>query len=334
MRIRISNHPGQVPDTGTVVPTPKMLKDRLAPWSVAMCKKYDFGYIITQELLTTDYNIYVTILDISKPVALYAHCEKPTVALQYTKEGEILCQLNNQDKLLLKTSHYNLFYLDADVYVLHPSPGISQSLLIEVCPAYLKDLLYAHDLLNEMMQQHLHQANNNGGVLFPARINGKVKNILYEMYQSNKTGHSLYLEMKAHIYRLLSAYDEDITLIEYLDNVRASKNEKIILAVKHHIIEYPHIHECSLDNLAKKFSINASSLKGNFRKQCNIALGDFVQQQCILKAQELVLLGIDSIGDIATQLGYTDVSNFSRAFRNYVGCSPNEMRLHTKKIQK
>lgn len=330
--MQISNALQLIHDTGEAVPVPKVLKERLVSWATIICKEYDFGNIIIQELKTADYNIYITVFNITKPVKLYVYWEKPTVALQYTREGEIICRLNNQDRILLEASRYNLFYLANGSYSLHPPSGISESMHIEIGPAYLKDLLSAHTPLQKMMQ-NLYEANTTGGVLFPARINGKVKNILHEVYQTNKTGHSLYLEMKAQIYRLLSAYDEEITLTHYLDSIQASKTAKTILAVKQYIIDYPHIHECSLDSLAKQFAISPSALKVNFKKQCDISLGDFVQQQCILKAQQLVLLSIDAIRDIALQLGYTDVSNFSRAFRNYMGCSPNEMRLHPERYK-
>ncbi|HEU4606903.1 MAG TPA: AraC family transcriptional regulator [Chitinophagaceae bacterium] len=328
--MQISNHPEQAQDAGAIVPVPKALKDRLASWATITCKEYDFGTVILQQLSAADYSIYIATFQISKPAKLYALRHGAAVVLQYTREGEIIYRLNNQEKMLLETTRYNLFYLTNAITILQPPAGISESLLIEIGADYLKDLLAAHAPLQKMME-NLDHADTDNSLLFPAHMNGKVKNIIYEMCQTDKTGHSLHLEMKAQIYRLLSAYDEDVTLTHYLESVQASKTAKTILAVKYYIIEHPHIHDCSLDNLAKRFAISASTLKMNFKKQCDISLGDFVQRSCILKAKELVLLGIDSIRDISLQLGYTDVSNFSRAFRNYMGCSPNEMRMHPEK---
>jgi AraC-like DNA-binding protein len=183
------------------------------------------------------------------------------------------------------------------------------------------------------MLDMLHGQHKTGELLQPAKMNGKVRNIIHEMYQCRKTGPSLYLEMKAHIYGLLSAYDEELTSVSDLENIHASKTEKIIMAVKQYISNYPHIHECSLENLSRKFYISPSALKLHFKKHCQVSLGDFVQQQCLLKAAELLLLGIDPVRDIAQQLGYTDVSNFSRAFRNYTGWSPNEVKLHPERFK-
>ncbi|WP_188316173.1 helix-turn-helix transcriptional regulator [Chitinophaga agrisoli] len=328
--MQLSNHPQH--DTGRVVPVPRELKNRLVPWATSHCKEYDFGHALLQELITPDYGIYITSFDVQFPAKMHATWDRPTVTLQYTREGEILCRINNQEKIMLEGSKYNLFYLTAGAYVLQPLPGISESLHIEIGPTYLKDLLTAHAPLQKMMH-NLYAANTSGGILFPARMTGKVKSIIHEMYQSRKAGHSLQLEMKTLIYRLLCAYDDEITLNNYLETVQASKTSKLILGVRHHIIDYPHIHECSLDQLSKRFNISPSSLKVNFKKQCDISLGDFVQQQCIIKAQQLLLLGIDSIRDIALQLGYTDVSNFSRAFRKYMGCPPNEMKLHPERYR-
>lgn len=325
--MQISFQPEQVDGTGKIVPVPVELKGLLVPWTDSQCISYDFGTIIRQVLATPDYRIYASVFSIHRPVTLFPSWDAPTIALQYTRQGKILSRLNGSEDVILDPSRYSLFHVAAGKHVLRPQPGLSESLRIEISPDYLQELLVAHPQL-QCMLDNLHQHHQTGALLPPVRMNGKVKNIIHDIYQCRKTGPSLYLELKAHIYGLLSAYDDEITLADDLGNLQATKTEKIVIEVKQYIGDFPHIHECSLENLSKRFCISPSALKLHFKKQCHVSIGDYVQQQCILKAQQLLQLGADPIRDIAIQLGYTDVSNFSRAFRNYMGCSPNELRTH------
>lgn len=330
--MQLSFQPDQLNGGGKIIPVPSELKGLLVPWASYQCVSYDFGTVIRQVLSTPDYKLHAAIFSITRPVTLHPYWDSSTIALQYIRQGKIISRLNDAHDLVLEPSRYSLFHVAAGEHISQPQEGITESLRIEISPAYLKELLSAHPLLQKMLDD-FHEQHITGELLPPVRMNGKVKNILHEIYQCRKTGASLYLEMKAHLYGLLSAYDEELTLASDLENIQASKTEKTIIAVKQYIINYPHIHECSLENLSKMFNISTSALKLHFKKQCLISLGDFVQQQCLLKAQELLLLGIDPVRDISQQLGYTDVSNFSRAFRNYMGCSPNEVKLHPERFR-
>ena len=316
---------------GNIVPVPCDLKVLLAPWADAECTSYDFGMIVQQVLSTPDYQVHITLFNFLRPVTLYPSWDTATIALQYIKQGRILSRLSGSEEIVLESSRYNLFHVAAGKHFSQPQEGLSESLRIDLSPAYLQELLSAHPQLQKMLEL-LHNQHRTGELLAPARMNGKVKNIIHEIYQCKKTGPSLYLEIKAHIYSLLSAYDEELTLANDLENIQGSKTEKIMMAVKQYISDYPHIHECSLEKLSRKFLVSPSALKLHFKKHCHMSLGDFVQQQCLLKAKELLLLGIDTIRDISQQLGYTDVSNFSRAFRNYMGCTPNEVKLHPERF--
>ncbi|WP_158642734.1 AraC family transcriptional regulator [Chitinophaga japonensis] len=309
------------------MPVPWELKKYLAPWAGAECLSYDFGIIIRQVLATADFRICASVLNITRPVQLYPYWDTPAIALQYIRQGSICACLNGTAEVSLDASRYSLFHIRAGQHVYRPQEGLSELLRIEISPRFLQELQAAHPLLQQMLD-NLRKGHQTGELLYPARMNGKVKHILHEIYQCRKTGPSLHLEMKAHIYSLLSAYDEEITLAHNLESIQASKMEKTLLAVKHYITDYPHIHECSLESMSRHFNISSSALKLNFKRQYHISLGDFVQQQCMLKAQQLLAGGADPVRDIALQLGYTDVSNFSRAFRNYTGRSPHEMRIH------
>lgn len=331
--MQLSFKPDQLNGSGgRPAPVPCELKGLLAPWAEAQCTSYDFGTIIRQVLDTPEYQVHSAIFDFTRPMTLYPTWESSTVALLYIKQGKIISRLKDNEDTILDPFRYSLFHVAAGKYISQPQAGLNESLRIEIRPDFLQELLDAHPQLHQMLNT-LHEQDLTGELLSPGRMTGKVKNIIHDIYTCRKSGPSLYLEMKAHIYSLLAAYDEELTLVNDLEHIQASKTEKTIMAIRKFVSGYPHIHECSLESLSKKFNISQSALKVNFKRQCQVSLGDFVQQQCLLKARELLLLGIDPVRDISQQLGYTDVSNFSRAFRNYMGCSPNEVKLHPEKYR-
>lgn len=321
------NNPPQQNAIGKAAPIPRELKKYLVSWADVECLAYDFGVIVRQTFVTADYSIHITLFQISAPVTLYPSWNSPTIALQYIREGKVLTRLKNGEEMALDASKYYLFHIAPGQHISYLLPGMSESLRIEINPTYLKDLLDAHPKLQNMLNE-LHKSSQTALLLSPAALNGKVKNILHNMYQCRKSGPSLQLEMKAHIYELLSAYDEEITLADDLETIQTSQTEKKIVAVQQYVIQHPHIHECSMESLSRQFNISMSLLKTHFKKQYSISLGEFVQHQCINKARELLLSGVAPVQDIAFQLGYTDVSNFSRAFRNHMGYSPNLLRLY------
>jgi two-component system response regulator YesN len=57
-----------------------------------------------------------------------------------------------------------------------------------------------------------------------------------------------------------------------------------------------------------------------------ISLWDYLNRFRIQKAKELLLLTDESITAIAADVGYEDISYFSRVFREIAGCSPRAFR--------
>ena len=80
----------------------------------------------------------------------------------------------------------------------------------------------------------------------------------------------------------------------------------------------------TIPQLARAVHINECYLKKGFREMYGCSVFDFVQQQRVQKARHLLLEGRHSIQDIALELGYSNTSNFTNAFRKLNGCSPSD----------
>ena len=82
----------------------------------------------------------------------------------------------------------------------------------------------------------------------------------------------------------------------------------------------------SLVELSETIGVSKSYLSRIFKIDIGISIWDYLNRFRIQKAKELLLLTDESISAIAAQVGYQDISYFSRVFREIVGCSPRSYR--------
>jgi YesN/AraC family two-component response regulator len=91
-------------------------------------------------------------------------------------------------------------------------------------------------------------------------------------------------------------------------------------------IQQNHARSFSLIELADSIGVSKSYLSRIFKLDTGISLWDYLNRFRIQKAKELLLLTDASITAIAADVGYEDVSYFSRVFRELAGCSPRAYR--------
>lgn len=88
-----------------------------------------------------------------------------------------------------------------------------------------------------------------------------------------------------------------------------------------------------LDNLSENLTIpivaahvgtNQCYLKKGFKEVFGMTLFEFIQENRMIKAQHLLSMENPNITDIAFQVGYSSLSSFSQAYKNFFGVSPSD----------
>ncbi len=86
----------------------------------------------------------------------------------------------------------------------------------------------------------------------------------------------------------------------------------------------------TLNILAKKYNISASSLSHRFQKAAGVSVMEYLGSCRMVSAKRMLAETDMSIGEIVEKCGFSDNSNFSRTFKKLNNCSPTNFRKQYK----
>lgn len=101
------------------------------------------------------------------------------------------------------------------------------------------------------------------------------------------------------------------------------EKEKII-AAREIILKNLHAPP-TIPELSRQIGINQCYLKKGFKELFKSTVYEFVLEQKMLKAKILLSQNNKSVSQIAEEVGYSNTSNFSNAFKRYTGMFPTEL---------
>jgi AraC-like DNA-binding protein len=102
-----------------------------------------------------------------------------------------------------------------------------------------------------------------------------------------------------------------------------------LIGIRNEILYAPNIRRQTAVNLSVKYAISASTLWKEFHNVFGTTLTAFVQKTAMAKSRLLLTTTTIPIHVIAGDIGYSQVGNFSRAFRQYFKMLPQQMRFRT-----
>ncbi|MGH6633270.1 MAG: helix-turn-helix domain-containing protein, partial [Sphingopyxis sp.] len=79
-------------------------------------------------------------------------------------------------------------------------------------------------------------------------------------------------------------------------------------------------------NLARMVGVNQTKLKAGFREVFGVTIYDFIIQQRMRHASQLLLTSEYSVSEVAYQTGYEYPANFTCAFKKYFGALPSNWK--------
>lgn len=98
------------------------------------------------------------------------------------------------------------------------------------------------------------------------------------------------------------------------------------------VLDYINTHysqDISLSELAAKLYVNQSYLSREFKKSTGYSLVKFIASKRIREARELLQNTSLSVANIATNVGYNNITHFHFVFKNETGITPKTFRRQT-----
>jgi AraC family L-rhamnose operon transcriptional activator RhaR len=110
----------------------------------------------------------------------------------------------------------------------------------------------------------------------------------------------------------------------------ADRTEQAVLDTVTHL-EANFARPDSLSQLARRVGLSAAHLSRSFSRRMGIGIVEFVHQLRCEEACRLLRWSDQTIGRIATTVGYDEIAYFSRCFRRQIGNSPREYLKRVKR---
>lgn len=94
-----------------------------------------------------------------------------------------------------------------------------------------------------------------------------------------------------------------------------------------------HFHEnINLPDIAHSLSVNPSYLSREFKRVTGFTLIEFITSKKVRHAKTLLRNSFLQVTEIASEVGYNNVTHFNWMFKKIVGMSPGKYRKYTRKI--
>src|SRR4030095_1924863 len=136
----------------------------------------------------------------------------------------------------------------------------------------------------------------------------------------------LILKLKELILLLLQS-DKAATIADLFAQLFSPREVKLKDIVQTHLFS-----DFTIAELATLSGQSLSSFKREFQKLYNDTPANFIRTKRLQEAQKLLQISTLSISEIGYQVGYNDISHFSKVFKKHIGISPAECRAGTNVI--
>nr|WP_275984181.1 helix-turn-helix domain-containing protein [Paenibacillus hamazuiensis] len=114
-------------------------------------------------------------------------------------------------------------------------------------------------------------------------------------------------------------------VLDQLEQKRSLKNKELAGSVNAYIDKH-FGEDLSIEQISDIFAISVSHLRKIYKEETGMTIRDRLSQKRIAKAKELLGDPRQKIQDIASQVGYSNVQSFTKAFKAETGKSPGEYR--------
>ncbi|PSL48203.1 AraC-like DNA-binding protein [Chitinophaga niastensis] len=283
-----------------------------------------FGCFSVQEIRSKSWVIGWLNFSIRKPIRLNTIIDQPMVAIVCILKGNISYELQGYGNLMLRKNMYGCYYIPAD------SKNTASFAVDEHEAVYCS---FSNDFLLSFVTQHpnfqqLYDAqqnrSQNGNALSTFKVNIEERRILDAIRQCNLTGPAKHIFFHARINDLLISY---FNSLEVADKKQYRSIDQQIRLREIQVFIQDNFHlPLKVQTLSKQAGMNLRSFEKGFKELFGIRPKEYIEQQRVSRAAQLLEATNIPVTSIAYQVGFAGTNYFSFVFRKIHNCSPREFR--------
>jgi AraC-like DNA-binding protein len=274
--------------------------------------------ILDRQTFEYDDKVLIEKIKIGTPFKYEAIFENSGCFIYYKDRGPKLLsadqnvQVHSQEAVLLKCGNHFLEILketeneEVEVMVVHLYPEILKK-------------LYAKELPKIIEQDN---CNIQSEVVVSKEVISRFIESLEFYFQNPVLINDDLLELKIKELILLLIQSKNVCSIqELISDLYSTRSVQV-----KNVIELHSYSNLSLDELAKLCNLSLSSFKREFKKAFNDTPNNYITNQKLKRAKELLRITEMPVSEIAYGVGFNDPLYFTRTFKKKVGNSPTEYR--------
>lgn len=291
--------------------------------STALSTKTNFAEIILQQLTGVDYFIRLSTGRLLQKVSAKGWTTQYGLYSNFMLKNEARKELDSLGKFHLRKDQY-ICYLtkETNCQVLFDKNEDFRFIDFFYSPTLLQELSPFFPELTPLLRDSPQTIlSGKGGWSIPS-----MKEIMNQILDCpyDETTRQFYYDLKVRelLYQLLqNSFKHDVKAYHFtpFETARIHEARSIL---ENHIDKKPP----SIKTLSKLVALNEFKLKTGFRKYFNSGIFEWLMEQKMQHAKQLILTTNKPVKEIASLIGYPRTTNFITAFRRQFGVTPGSLR--------
>lgn len=320
--------PNGIPDYGVLLQLPHSYMKDLIEWASLEYRKHNSCSIAHQSYSNQYLGIEYYIIETNKPVRMNLYNPSPSIILQITIDGDsLLSQTDFPTEIIHKKQTVSFYYLPKNTTCVNISSKKFHCILFEFKRALLTELSEDHPVFKESLE-YMNQERAEIKDIFTGPCQFVMMESVHKMMKINQVD-TLDLALKSTLINFAYLFVQQMKDNEYYQaKVPFVLHKDEMMQIRNAIMVKPHLQECKINNLARRFYLSRQIVSHSFYQLFGIHISDFILHQIMDRALLLIISSDLTISEIAEELGYSNRSNFTRAFNEVYKESPIQVRTN------
>jgi len=291
--------------------------------STAVSTKSNNAEVVLQQLTGVDYFIRLSSGRLLKKIFAKGWAAQYGLYSNFILKNDARKELNTIGKFHLRKDQY-LCYLtrETNCSVLFEKNEDFRTIDFFYSPKLLQELVPFFPELQQLLQRSPQTIlNGKGGWSIPSMK--EITNQILDCPYDEATRQFYYdLKVRELLYHLLEVSFKKNIKSYYFTPFETARIHEARAILEKHIDKKPP----SIRSLSKQVAINEFKLKSGFKKYFHAGIFEWLMEQKMQHAKQLILNTNKPIKEIASLVGYPRTTNFITAFRRLFGITPGSLR--------